>query len=325
MELIRGNGIEPEVSDAVHGPIHKIIAVLPAYNEEVAIGSVVLHARKYVDRVIVIDDGSTDRTSEVARLAGADVIHHPQNKGKSAALKTGFLEASKNGTEVVVILDSDGQHDPAEIPKLIAPILADEADMVNGSRYINGNGKSTPFYRRIGQNVLDSATNLNSGLHITDTQSGFRAFAIHALRAFRFKSNGLAIESEMLNDAAKAGLKIKEVEIGVRYDVDCSSENPVTHGLKVLATVLHDMELNRPLYYFTIPGLILASGGLIMGLNFMHDFTSGKGLNFGPTLFMILLTMIGSFMAFSGIILHTMSRMINENKIVTKLRKGGAA
>ena len=305
-------------------PDHKIIAVLPAYNEEVAVGSAVLHARKYVDHVIVIDDGSTDRTSEVARLAGAQVIRHTHNKGKGAALKTGFLEASKNGTEVLVTMDSDGQHDPADIPNLIAPILAGEADIVNGSRYMNGNGKNTPFYRRIGQNVLDSATNINSGLHITDTQSGFRAFARHTLKEFRFRSNGLAIESEMLNDAAISGMKVREVEIGVRYDVDGSSENPVAHGLRVLANVLHDMELNRPLYYFTIPGLILASGGLILGLNFLRDFYIGKGLNFGPTLFMILLTMIGSFMVFSGIILHTMSRMINENKIVTKLGKGGA-
>jgi glycosyltransferase involved in cell wall biosynthesis len=118
-------------------------------------------------------------------------------------------------------MDADGQHDPEDIPRLIQPILNGEADMVNGSRYINGKDRNTPFYRRIGQKVLDKVTNLNSGLQVTDTQSGFRAFARNALPIFKFRSNGLAIESEMLVDAANAGLRVKEVEIGVRYDVDC--------------------------------------------------------------------------------------------------------
>ena len=303
-------------------PDHKIIAVLPAYNEEVAIGSVILHARKYVDHIIVIDDGSTDRTSEVARLAGAQVIRHDKNKGKGAALKTGFLEAPKNGTEVLVTMDTDGQHDPSDIPKLIAPIMAKEADMVNGSRYINKNGRNTPFYRRIGQNILDKVTNFNTGLYITDTQSGFRAFARHTLPAFKFRSNGLAIESEMLMDAVNAGLKIKEIEIGVRYDVGCSSEHPISHGFRVLMKVLNDMELNRPLYYFTVPGIVLAGGGIGMGLIFLKNFYNGGSLYFGPTLLMILLTLIGSFLAFTGIILHTMSRMIKESKIGKRATKG---
>ncbi|NJD78817.1 MAG: glycosyltransferase family 2 protein [Candidatus Methanoperedens sp.] len=293
-----------------------IIAILPAFNEEVSIGSIVLHARQYADRVIVVDDGSIDRTSEVALLAGAEVIHHPTNKGKGRALKTGFEAASQNGARVIVTLDSDGQHDPREIPKLVAPILNGEADIVNGSRYLNGNGKNTPFYRRIGQTLLDKITNLNSGLKITDTQSGFRAFARHTLPVFRFKSKGLAIESEMLADAANAGLRVKEVEIGVRYDVDCSSENPISHGLRVLVRVLEDMELNRPLYYFTAPGMVCSIIGLAMGLSFLRDFYLGGSLMFGPTLLMIVLTLIGSFMAFTGIILHSMSRMINESKKV---------
>ncbi len=211
-------------------------------------------------------------------------------------------------------MDSDGQHDPEEIPKLVAPILAGEADMVNGSRYMNGKGKNTPFYRRIGQNVLDKATNLNSGLHITDTQSGFRAFAAQILPAFKFRQGGFGIESEMLADAAKAGLRVKEMEIGVRYDVDCSTENPVSHGLKVLMNVLYDMELNRPLYYFTLPGSIFTVIGIMMGLSFLERFYRGGGLMFGPTLLMILLTLIGTFMVFTGIILHTMSRLIRETK-----------
>ncbi len=294
----------------------EILAVLPAYNEEVSIGSMVLHARQHVDRVIVIDDGSSDRTAEMAKLAGAEVIRHPFNKGKGAALKTGFIEASKNGTRVIVTMDTDGQHDPEEIPKLVAPILSGEADLVNGSRYMNGNGKKTPFYRRIGQTVLDKATNMNTRLNITDTQSGFRAFAAHTAPVFRFRSNGLAIESEMLIDAANALLKMKEVEIGVRYDVDCSSENPVKHGIKVLVKVLQDMELNRPLFYFTVPGIVFAVLGIGLGLSFLARFYHGGGLMFGPTLLMILLTLIGTFMTFTGIILHSMSRMIKESKLI---------
>jgi len=152
-----------------------IAAILPAFNEEVSIGSVVLLARRYADRVIVVDDGSSDRTAEIAELAGAEVIRHQLNMGKGAALKTGF--ESLDGEMVVVTIDTDGQHDPSDIPKLVEPILKGEADMVNGSRYINGNKKDTPFYRRLGQVVLDNATRLDSGLNITDSQSGFRAFS----------------------------------------------------------------------------------------------------------------------------------------------------
>jgi hypothetical protein len=109
----------------------------------------------------------------------------------------------------------------------------------------------------------------------------------------------------------------------VRYDVDCSSENPVSHGLKVLVNILHDMELNKPLYYFTAPGLIFAAAGLFLGLNFLRDFYTGGRLNFGPTFLMIILTLVGSFMAFTGIILHSISRMINEGVSIKKGKETG--
>ncbi|HOV81978.1 MAG TPA: glycosyltransferase [Methanothrix sp.] len=153
------------------------------------------------------------------------------------------------GDSIIVTIDSDGQHDPADIPRLVEPILRGEADLVNGSRYLNGNKKDTPLYRRLGQMVLDTATNLESGL---------------------------AIESEMLADAAAAGLRIKEVEIGVRYDVDGSSEHP--GGVRVLFNVLADMELRRPLYYFTAPGIVMAGAGVLMGLDFMRTFYRGGRL-----------------------------------------------
>ena len=289
----------------------KIVAILPAYNEEVSIGSIVLNTKNYVDQVIVIDDGSVDRTAQIAEMAGAMVIKHPLNKGKGAALKTGFR--SINGFDVIVTMDSDGQHNPEEIPNLLEPILKGEADIVNGSRYLNGHDKDTPSYRRIGQTILDKATNLNSGLNITDSQSGFRAFARHTIPIFRFNNDDFSIESEMLVDAANAGLNIKEVEIGVRYDVDGSTKNPVSHGLGVLMRIINDLEFQRPLFYFTVPGTIIITVGITLGLIFFSDYINNLSTSLLPTFFAILLTLGGVFLAFTGIIIDSISRMINRN------------
>lgn len=291
-----------------------ITVILPAYNEEVSIGSVVLLTRFYADKVIVVDDGSSDRTAEIARKAGAEVIIHEVNTGKGGALKTGFEAAAGMGADVVVTMDSDGQHNPSEILKLVAPIIEGDAEMVNGSRYLNGLDKNTPAYRRIGQTVLDGFTNKNSGLKITDSQSGFRAFAASTIDIFRFNANGMAIESEMLADAGKAGLRITEVDIGVRYDVGCSTKKPVQHGLEVLVLILKDMEFNKPLFYFTVPGMFLEIGGLYMGSLFLQTFFTGGSLNFGPTMLMVMLIVVGSFMSLTGILLHSLSAILRDVK-----------
>jgi glycosyltransferase involved in cell wall biosynthesis len=293
-----------------------IIVVLPAFNEEVSIGSIVLLTKHYCDNVIVVDDGSSDRTAAISRRAGAHVIVHEVNKGKGAALKTGFAAAADLGADIIVTMDSDGQHNPADIPKLVAPIRDGIAEMVNGSRYLSHADKNTPVYRRVGQTILDTATNMNSGLRITDSQSGFRAFAASTKDVFRFNARGMAIESEMLADAGRSGLRIKEVEIGVRYDVDCSTMSPIKHGLGVLVMVLKDVEFNRPLYFFTAPGIILGSGGLTMGAVFLHNFALGSGLYFGPTMFMLMLIIVGTFMTLTGILLHSMSAVARKTEAV---------
>jgi glycosyltransferase involved in cell wall biosynthesis len=291
-----------------------ITVILPAYNEEVSIGSIVLLTRFYADSVIVVDDGSADRTAEIAKRAGAEVIIHKINTGKGSALKTGFKAAAEMGADIIVTMDSDGQHNPADIPKLIVPIIEGNADIVNGSRYLNGMDKNTPIYRRVGQTILDSVTNVSSGVKITDSQSGFRAFAASTVNTFRFDAQGMGIESEMLADAGKAGLRIKEVEIGVRYDVDGSTLNPIQHGLEVFIMVLKDIEFNKPLYYLTVPGLSLGIGGLYIGAHFLQTFATGESIEFGSSVLMILLIVIGTFMALTGILLHSVLAVMRNAK-----------
>jgi len=303
---------EPLYSTGI--PSQHITVILPAYEEEVSIGSMVLLTKLYADRIIVVDDGSNDRTADIAKKAGAEVIVHATNKGKGSALKTGFAAAINMGADIIVTMDADGQHNPTEIPKLVAPIIKAEADMVNGSRYLNKHDKNTPIYRRIGQTVLDGFTNVTSGLKVTDSQSGFRAFAASTIDIFLFKANGMAIESEMLTDAGKAGLRIKEVEINVRYDVDGSTLNPIQHGLEVFVIILKDMEFNRPLFYFTVPGLSIGVVGIYMGVRFLQTFSMGGGLNFGPTMLMVLFIVVGCFMALTGILLHSLAAILRNTK-----------
>jgi glycosyltransferase involved in cell wall biosynthesis len=259
----------------------------------------------------VVDDGSDDLTADIAKLAGAQVIRHSQNEGKGKALKTGFETASD--ADIIVTLDADGQHNPEEIPNLLEPILDNRADVVIGSRYVNGNGKNTPFHRRLGQNVLDTTTNLSGGVKVTDSQSGFRAFNRNSFSAFHFHHTDFSIESEMVIEAGKADLRVEEIEISAIYGSENDhTRGPVSHGVSVLLRLLQDMEFNRPLYYFTLPGMILIIFGLIYGFYAFGEYLGGATKSLAPTTIAALITLIGTFIGFTGLILHSISRMIRR-------------
>lgn len=299
--------------------MNRVVAIIPAFNEEVALGSVILRTSQYVDNIIVINDGSSDKTENVAKLAGAEIISHPKNLGKGQGLKSGFdlVESINNNSnetyDIIVTIDGDGQNNPDEIPNLISPIINGGADFVNGSRYIEGfDGDDTPGYRRIGQKVLDKATNISSGLNITDSQSGFRAFSKNTIRFFKLNDSGFGIESEMLSDAAEAGIKIVEVPITVRYDLDGSTENPITHGVGVLLKIIKDMEFRRPIIYFTIPGFIIFLIGIVSGIWLLNDYLNGIIINFGITVIVIILTILGLFLMLNGILLDSIRKLINR-------------
>jgi glycosyltransferase involved in cell wall biosynthesis len=214
-----------------------IMAVIPCLNEERFIGDVVCNAIKHVDKVFVIDDGSNDRTADVARLAGADVIIHEKRRGAGAATRTGFLAALKAGADIVVTLDGDGQHNPAEIPLLSRPILDNRADLVIGSRFIE-HKTNVPFYRKSGIDIITWFYNLGSKSKVTDAQSGFRAHSRKLLESTAITRNDFSFSIEVLVKARKNGLKIIEVPVSCLYHSQSSTMNPIVHGVSVAWSVI---------------------------------------------------------------------------------------
>ena len=242
----------------------KVIVLIPAYNEELTIGSIVLLAKHYAKKVVVVDDGSKDRTVSIAIESGADVLKMENNSGKAKALLEGCDYCRKFDPDVLVMIDGDGQMDPALIPSVAEPIIKKEADLVIGSRYLRPDVK-IPFKRKVGQKILNSGTNVGSAGHITDSQSGYRALSKKALLNMDFISDAYNIESDMIIHFAEKGLKIMEVPISVRYDVpNGHKQNPWKHGIDVFSRVIGYIGYRRPLIMFGIPGAMLTLIGLII-------------------------------------------------------------
>ncbi len=294
----------------------KIIIALPAYNEELTIGSMVSKSKQYSDKVTVIDDGSRDDTEKVAELAGAIVLRHETNKGKGAAIKTAFSYAKENNADILILLDADGQHNPDEIPKIIVPILNGEADIVNGSRFLGGSSENIPAYRRLGQEILTLTTKLaGKKIYLTDSQNGFRAFSKKTFDLFKFKNSGFAIESEMLMDAADGGARIVEVPISVRYDVpNPHSKDSLEHGFTVFDSLLKQLQQKRPLLYFGIPGLLMFLAGLYLGFETLYGYKSLGEFWIGKAVLMMIFLLLGTFSMFTGMILNAISIQLDRFK-----------
>lgn len=286
----------------------KIVAAIPCLNEESCIGSVVIKAKKFVNSVVVIDDGSTDATAEIAAGAGAIVHQHGRNRGYGAAIQSALEKGRQLGADVLVILDGDGQHDPRDIPKLVKPLLDGEADVVIGSRFL-GAAKRAPFYRRLGQRILTTITNVGSGQRISDSQSGFRAYSAKALKELNLAENGMAVSSEVQFAIGKSGLKVTEVPVDVSY-ASATKRSPIGHGLSVLSRVLVLFTLRQPLLLFGVPGLALLVGGLVLGARVLSSYGATKELAVGNALGTILLCLAGLLALFAALMLQAMKELI---------------
>ncbi|MGZ8309855.1 MAG: glycosyltransferase family 2 protein [Rhodoplanes sp.] len=194
----------------------RVVVVIAAYNEAPVIASVVADVRRASYPAVVVDDGSTDATGEIAAFAGAFVVTHPVNLGQGAALQTALDFALAQGADVIVTFDADGQHRPADIAPLIAALAANKADYALGSRFLGG-AVNLPRKRRVMLAAATWFTRLTTGLDLTDTHNGLRAMTRRGASRIRLKQNRMAHASEILHQIAQGGLAYVEVPVTIEY------------------------------------------------------------------------------------------------------------
>lgn len=212
----------------------KIIGVIPAYNEEKRIATVVAEVRKYCSEVIVVNDGSADSTADVAREAGALVVSHSVNMGLGFSLRTGAETALKRGAEIIVTIDGDGQHDASEIPRVVAELENGQFEVVIGGR---PNNAEMPFYKQLGNQFIYWSERALFGSLVVDTQSGFRAFRASVWPRLVWRSRGYSVSSEIVKNIATHKLKFVEIPVKTIYHDDYKGTR-IMDGVKIVAQMV---------------------------------------------------------------------------------------
>ena len=293
-------------------PPSSIAVGIPAFNEAKNIRDVIKKAKLYCDNIIVCDDGSVDDTAKVARSEGAVVIKHPKNQGYGSAIKTLFDYARKEKYPVFVTLDSDGQHDADDIPKIVNPIFRGKADIVIGSRFLkNTPTNNVPKYREIGIKTITKVIKAAAYNDLSDSQSGFRAYSKDAISKKVISEAGMAVSTEILLKAKEKNLSILEVPIQVRYDADnASTHNPLSHGLSVLTSVFRYASVKHPLSFYSLPGFVMLLTSIFFIGWALEIFSGTRFVSTNMILLSVGFAVIGIVMIATGIILYTMTILI---------------
>ena len=291
----------------------KITVGLPAYNEEKNIAKIIVGLKKVADQIIVCDDGSTDLTSRIAESLGTIVIKHPKNLGYGSAIRSIFLKAREINSEILVTIDSDGQHKIEDVEKVVKPVVDERADISIGSRFLDKDDNA-PKYRKLGINIITKVTNSSLSEKITDSQSGFRAYNNKVLQALSPSDSGMGISTEILIKSSNLGFKIAEVPTEIQYEGDTSSQNPVSHGTGVLLSTLKYISIERPLRFYGIPSFIFFAIGLIF-TSFATQYYAEVGrLNTNLTLIAGGTLVISMMLMVTAILLYSLVSVVREGK-----------
>lgn len=220
-----------------------ISVVIPVFNEEMTIGSIIARTRRTMDQLrlpyelMVVDDGSVDGSARISRAREATVLRGA-HQGKGIALRLGFERASG---DVIVTLDSDGSHQPEEIPSILRCMMKDKVDLVIGSRFLSSdaNNAKIPKLNRIGNKIFSDLIRLFTGLKISDSQSGFRAIRSSIIKRMKLNSRGYEVESEMLVKALKMGARVTEIPVSFEQrTVGKSKLDPLKDGTRILYSII---------------------------------------------------------------------------------------
>ena len=285
------------------------LACIPAYNEENHIADVIKKSLLYVDQVVVCDDGSTDDTAKIAKSAGAIVISQ-SNQGYGAAISTLFDYARRNNAKIMVTLDSDGQHNPDQIPLLLDAIITHGVDVSVGSRFLGDTEASG--YRKAGIKIITSAANYGTNLKISDSQSGFRAYSRKAISTIHPTEQGMSVSTEILLKISNKGLSLAEVPISIIYGPDTSEHNSVSHGVSVLMNTLKYISIKHPIKFYGIPGLLLTILGVILGGVFLDAYLNDQVVFYGSLLGAVVLFLLGAILSVTAIILFSIANLIRD-------------
>jgi len=288
------------------------IACIPAYNEEPNIKKTIENVEKFVDKVIVCDDGSNDNTVLEAENAGAYVIKCQKNRGKGSALKELFKFAKSANVDIMVTIDADGQFVADEIPLLVKPIAEQKSDIVIGYRF--DDKTEMPKYRKFGNEFLDKITNLAEDIRVKDTQSGFRTYSKKAINTISFNTNGFGSDSEILISAAKNNLKISEEKITVIYKTGgrTSTKNPISHTSEVVISIVEQIAIRHPLKYLGIPGIVLIATSIIFGINLITLFNETRYFSIPITFIVLGSLVIGVLLILVGALLYSIGMIKNK-------------
>lgn len=199
----------------------KTCLLLPAYNESSTIGPIIKDAGLFIGRIMVIDDGSSDNTADVARAHGAIVLKHTRNRGKGRALRTGFEYALQDGYELIATMDGDGQHDPMDLPRLFDHFRRTRPDILVGGRF--DKRSSMPLHRRLNNWLVSTVGSALCGQKVPDFQSGYRFVKAEVLKNIPLETERFETESELLIKAGRLGFRIESTPIITIYGDEVSN------------------------------------------------------------------------------------------------------
>lgn len=309
-----GRAVPERSARPADGP--DVLVAIPAYHAEATIGDVVREARRYADVVLVVVDGGGDDTADRARAAGAAVVEHSRNRGYGGALKTIFREAARRGAAHTVTLDADGQHDPADVPSLVAAQRDGRADVVVGNRFMDGATTEMPLVRAVGLGMVNLLTNLSMGRFlprewVRDTQSGYRAYTLEAVRSLaeaRDIGDGMWASTDILYALEREQYTFAEVPTTIRYDLEgTSSEGVLEHGLGLLRNLGGLLQRTRPMVLIGLPGAMCVLLGALLGALDVQRFVTSGSVPIGLTVAVSASTVLGVLLLFSAVLVHTIN------------------